>query len=79
MNDYKVEEKSNDSYQESRGRNVEGYKDPTYFQAMKNIEAHHKSRCYNLMGIIFKACDLAGFELVGRITLRDKRTGEILR
>lgn len=70
-----------DDYMEIHGKNLEGYLDPTYIQAMRNLDrnGHHKSRRYKLMGIIFKACALADFELVGRITLRDKRTGEILR
>lgn len=70
-----------DDYMEMHGRNSEGYKDPTYIQAMRNLDGngHHKSRRYKLMGVIFKACALADFELVGRITLRDKKTGEILR
>ena len=72
---------SKEEYHEMHGRNSEGYKDPTYIQAMRNLGAYgcYKSRRYKLMGVIFKACDLAGFELVGRITLRDKKTGEILK
>ena len=78
---YQQLQEHSDDYMEMHGRNSEGYKDPTYIQAMRNLDGngHHKSRRYKLMGVIFKACALADFELVGRITLRDKKTGEILR
>ena len=78
---YQQLQEQSEDYFERCGKNSEGYKDPTYIQAMRNLDGncYHKSRRYKLMGVIFKACALSDFELVGRITLRDKRTGEILR
>jgi len=66
------------------GKNYEGYNDPTYFKAVRNIELgggreHHESRRYKLMGIIFAACNALGFEMVERVVLRDKHTGKIYK
>lgn len=44
---------------------------PVYFST--------RSKRYELIGIITRLCDLAGFELAERIVLRDKETGEVLR
>lgn len=60
--------------------------DFTAFEAMINIE-REKTRVYpierrllnRLLRSIFTLCDKAGYEVVGRITLRDKKTGKIYR
>lgn len=67
--DYKMEELK---------RNGEGYKDPTAYKAIKNIDPTARKR-YRLMGAIFRICELAGYEVVGRITLKDVNTGEIYK
>lgn len=36
-------------------------------------------RFKKLLKMIFQLCEIAGFELVGRITLADKRTGKVWR
>lgn len=59
-------------------RNSEGYSDPTAYQAMKNIEAEEE-RFHKLLYAIFDICELANFEIEGRIVLVDKRTGRVWR
>lgn len=67
-------------------KNQEGYHDPTAGQAMANIcqeerqqEAGRLLAIGSLMSIIRQAADLAGMEIVGRITFRDKETGKEYR
>lgn len=59
-------------------RNAEGYSDPTAYQAMTNIEAEEE-RFHKLLYAIFDICELANFEIEGRIVLVDKRTGHVWR
>lgn len=84
---------SKEDYADRKHRNSEYYKDPTYhgakhrdngyFKRPKNNSApvyfSSRSRRYELIGVITRICDLAGFELAERIVLRDKETGEVLR
>ena len=67
-------------------KNGEGYSDPTPGAAWGNIvyrKKHYESERINeisrLMPIIKQVAELAGFEIVGRITFRDKRTGKEYR
>lgn len=67
-------------------KNQEGYQDPTAGQAMANIrreeqqqEAERIQAIGALMSIIRQAAALAGMEIVGRITFRDKETGKEYR
>lgn len=67
-------------------KNQEGYHDPTAGQAMANIRREEQQReaervqdIGTLMSIIRQAADLAGMEIVGRITFRDKDTGKEYR
>lgn len=55
-------------------RNGENYYDPTPYQAYKNLSAD-RERVTKLIKTIQSVAHLAGFEIVGRITLRDKTTG----
>lgn len=65
-------------------RNAEGYLDLTAYEALKNIE---KSKCSDedyvrfrtLLHTIFRLCKVAGFQIEGRIVLRDKHSGHIWR
>lgn len=59
-------------------RNGSGYIDPTAYEAIKNIDTE-SDRFYKLLGTIFSICDLAGFHVEGRITLKDKKTGRVWR
>lgn len=38
-----------------------------------------KSKRHELIGVITRICEIAGFELAERIVLRDKTTGEVLK
>lgn len=59
-------------------RNKEGYIDMTPYDAIKNIEAENE-RFRKLLYTIFDICELADFEIEGRIVLVDKKTGKIWR
>ncbi len=63
-------------------KNTEGYNDPTPFEAMKNIdkdEAERQKRLNSLIYILKANIHAAGFELINRIELRDKRSGKEYR
>lgn len=65
-------------------KNSEGYPDPTAGAAWSNIckeqrqqqEAERLALISRLIPIMKQMAELAGFEVVGRITLRDKKTGK---
>lgn len=62
--------------------NAEGYADPTAYYGTKEIvreESEQERRIRHLMHIIREAAHLAGFEVVGRITFKDKKTGKEFR
>lgn len=68
------------------GENAEGYPDPTAGLAWRNIrkeenrrEAERMAVISNLIPIMKQTAELAGFEVVGRIVLKDKRTGKEYR
>lgn len=61
-------------------RNIEGYRDPTAGDAFKNIAQKNRDeerleKISIVVSIMRKVAELAGFEVVGRITLLDKKTG----
>ena len=67
-------------------KNAEGYPDPTAYEAIRKIEGVHqevtpdeKERFYKCLHTIFHICELAGFTLKGRITLEDRRSGNIFK
>jgi len=59
-------------------KNAEGYSDPTAYEAIKNIDKEYE-RFHKLLHTIFYICNVAGFEIEGRIVLIDKKTGRIWR
>lgn len=59
--------------------NAEGYFDPTTFEAMRNINKKEDERFHKLLYTLFYLCELADFEIEGRIVLIDKQTGKIWR
>ncbi len=59
-------------------KNAEEYSDPTAYEAIKNIDKEDE-RFHKLLYTIFYICNIAGFEIEGRITLVDKKTGRIWR
>lgn len=60
-------------------RNAEGYPDPTAYEALKNIDREEDERFHRLLHTLFYLCELAGFEIEGRIILIDKRNGRVWR
>ena len=58
--------------------NAEGYSDPTAFEALRNLEREDE-RFHRLLHTLFYLCELADFEIEGRIVLIDKKTGRICR
>ena len=63
-------------------RNSEGYRDPTAFAALMNIqkeELEQQRRVAELIHVLKYIVDKSGFELAARIELRDKRTGKEYR
>lgn len=62
--------------------NHEGYPDPTAHYGIKEVvkeESEQERRIRHLMHIVREAAHLAGFEVVGRITFKDKKTGREFR
>lgn len=67
-------------------KNQEGYPDPTPGEAFGNIlreerrkEAERAAVIGNLIPIMKRTAELVGFEVAGRIVLRDKETGKEYR
>lgn len=63
-------------------RNKEGYPDPTAGEAIGTVtreEKRHNEEVTNLVNVIKQIISLAGFEMAGRITLKDKKTGKEYR
>ncbi len=60
-------------------KNAEGYSDPTAYEALYNIEHEEIERFHKLLHTLFYLCDLAGFEIEGRVVLIDKKSGKIWR
>ena len=57
-------------------RNKEGYPDPTAGEAIGTVtreEKRHNEEVTNLVNVIKQIISLAGFEMVRRITLKDKK------
>lgn len=68
-------------------KNAEGYSDPTPGEAMSNIHREQRQQeaaerlavISRLIPVMKQTAELAGFEVVGRITLKDKETGKEYR
>lgn len=58
-------------------RNADGYYDPTAYRALKNIDSERRFR--KLLHLICDLCELSGFEIEGRIALRDMNTGRLYK
>ena len=59
-------------------KNSEGYSDPTAFEALRNIDKEDE-RFHRLLHTLFYICELADFQIEGRIVLIDKQTGRVWR
>lgn len=69
-------------------KNSKGYPDPTAYKAIKRVEKSEKElaqkqkedeRFRKLLDTIFAICEIAGFKIEGRITLRDVKSGRVWR
>lgn len=63
-------------------KNSEGYSDPTAYTAMTKITRDEQERLRRIkivVNIMKNVADLAGFDLVSRISLRDRKTGREYR
>ena len=65
-------------------RNKEGYADPTAGAALPEAAPQAKKKesppqVPNLVSVLKQMIDIAGYEMVGRIVLRDKDTGKEYR
>lgn len=59
-------------------KNSEGYNGPTAYRAISNITAADreiKRRADNLVGAIKLITEISGFEIIGRVQLRHKKSG----
>lgn len=59
-------------------RNDSGYLDPTAEKALRKIDKDNEKH-EELLKHIFYVCNLAGFQIEGRIVLRDRKTGRVWR
>lgn len=59
-------------------RNEDGYLDPTAHNAINNVD-EDRQRFLALLRQLKHDCEYAGFELKGRIFVKDKRTGKVWR
>lgn len=59
-------------------KNQEGYPDPTPYEAIKNADAE-VARISWLMKTLHSVCNLVGFQIEGRVVLKDLRTGRVWR
>ena len=62
-------------------RNAEGYVDPTAYAALKSIvndEKTEKKAAY-LLSVLKYIIRESGFEVIGRIELRHKKSGRVFR
>lgn len=63
-------------------RNAEGYADPTAHAAMTPIQQEQDEadqRLAQLIRTLKNTIDLAGYDLLARIEVRDRKTGRIYR
>ena len=65
-------------------KNSEGYSDPTPYRAIKNIENEQRRDSKQRLArktilTVYNVAHLAGFDIVGDITLKDHITGKIYK
>lgn len=63
-------------------RNAEGYPDPTAYNGTREIireETEAERKNSSIIYTFRQIAELAGFEIVGRITLKEKKTGRIFK
>ncbi len=63
-------------------KNAEGYPDPTAYEGTKNIireETELERRVNTLIKTLKNVIRLSGFEIIGRIEIKDVKTGKEFR
>ena len=63
-------------------KNKEGYNDPTAYKGMMAVlreETDQQRRLTSLIHVLKYIIDLAGYDLLNRIELKDRRTGKEYR
>ena len=63
-------------------KNAEGYIDPTAYKAITKVmqeESDQQRRINALIGSLKSLIDLAGYDLLNRIEVRDRKTGREYR
>lgn len=63
-------------------KNQDGYKDPTAFQAIKQVikeEETEEKQLATLVFVLKYIISMTGFELIGRIELKNKKSGRVYR
>lgn len=60
-------------------RNGSGYYDPTAYKAIKRADNDTERAVNQFVKSIHTLAHLAGFEIIGRIELRDKESGKVWR
>lgn len=63
-------------YKNDPRKNASGYADPTAYEAIKNADKDDDN-FHRLLHTIFYLCELAGFQIEGRIVLTDKSSGRV--
>ena len=54
---------------------IRGMRNP--MNSWEKSDSERNIRFYKLLRTIFHICEIAGFELKGRVTIRDRKTGRI--
>lgn len=63
-------------------KNPEGYNDPTAYEALSSVQREQdeqEQRVNQLIKTLKNTIDLAGFDLLARIEVRDRSTGRCYR
>lgn len=63
-------------------QNHEGYSDPTAYEGLKPVireETEQQQRVSALVRVLKYVIDAAGFDLLNRIELKDRKTGRVYR
>lgn len=68
----------NKKYDNSIARNGSDYIDPTAADAIANADEGY-IRFQKLLKLVFALCELSGFHLEGRLTVKDMKTGKMWR
>lgn len=58
--------------------NASGCPDPTAYQAIKNVEAVDR-QAGKFIKVIFLIADLTGFEIIGRIQIKHRKSGRMYK